>query len=215
MQMFKICVHACRKYGLKIIIDLHAAPGSQNGFQHSSTRDGSQEWGKSDENIQQTVDVISFLTARYHICTLFHNSQVHTILYISNFDDSPHVLYYRYAKSPSLYAIELLNEPLSPGVTLERLTKYYKAGYDAVRKHSTAVYVVMSNRLGPSEHRELFPLANSFTRPVIDVHYYSIFDDLFENMTAQQNIDFIYNNRSSDLNFITASNGPLIFVGKF
>ncbi|KAI5435823.1 probable glucan 1,3-beta-glucosidase A [Lathyrus oleraceus] len=173
-----------QKYGLKIIIDLHAAPGSQNGFQHSSTRDGSQEWGKSDENIQQTVDVISLLTARY-------------------------------AKSPSLYAIELLNEPLSPGVTLERLTKYYKAGYDAVRKHSTAAYVVMSNRLGPSEHRELFPLANSFTRPVIDVHYYSIFDDLFENMTAQQNIDFIYNNRSSDLNFITASNGPLIFVGEW
>lgn len=63
MQIFKIlCI--CRKYGLKIIIDLHAAPGSQNGFQHSSTRDGSQEWGKSDENIQQTVDVISFLTAR-------------------------------------------------------------------------------------------------------------------------------------------------------
>ncbi|XP_058751089.1 probable glucan 1,3-beta-glucosidase A [Vicia villosa] len=173
-----------QKYGLKIIIDLHAAPGSQNGFQHSSTRDGSQEWGKSDENIQQTVDVISFLTARY-------------------------------AKSPSLYAIELLNEPLSPGVTLEILNKYYKAGYDVVRKHSTTAYVVMSNRLGPSEHKELFPLANGFTRSVIDVHYYNIFDDSFENMTAQQNIDFIYNNRSSDLSFITTSNGPLTFVGEW
>ena len=52
---------------MKIIIDLHAAPGSQNGWAHSSSRDGSQEWGKTDENIQQTVDVIEFLTARYII----------------------------------------------------------------------------------------------------------------------------------------------------
>lgn len=51
----------CRKYGLKVIIDLHAAPGSQNGYEH---RDDSQEWGQTDENIQQTVDVIDFLSAR-------------------------------------------------------------------------------------------------------------------------------------------------------
>jgi aryl-phospho-beta-D-glucosidase BglC (GH1 family) len=50
---------------VKIIIDLHAAPGSQNGWEHSSSRDGSQEWGKTDDNIQQTVAVIEFLTARY------------------------------------------------------------------------------------------------------------------------------------------------------
>ncbi|XP_004513707.1 probable glucan 1,3-beta-glucosidase A [Cicer arietinum] len=173
-----------QKYGLKIIIDLHAAPGSQNGFQHSSSKDGSQEWGKEDENIQETVDVISFLIARY-------------------------------ANHPSLYAIELLNEPLSPGVTLESLNKYYKACYDVVRGHSTTTYVVMSNRLGPLEPKELFPLANGLMGSVIDVHYYNIFDDLFENKTVQQHIDFIYNNRSSELNFITTSNGPLTFVGEW
>jgi hypothetical protein len=123
-------------------------------------------------------------------------------------------MFCRYVKNPSLYAVELINEPLSPGVTLESLNKYYKAGYDAVRKHSSTTYVVMSNRLGPSEPKELFPLANGLMRCVIDVHYYNIFNDLFENMTAQQNIDFIYNNRSSELNFITTSNGPLTFVGK-
>jgi len=68
---------------LKIIIDLHAAPGSQNGFQHSSTRDGSQEWGKSDENIQQTVDVISFLTARLIHIVFVHYFIIYT-LYVSN-----------------------------------------------------------------------------------------------------------------------------------
>lgn len=47
-----------------MIVDLHAAPGSQNGWEHSASRDGSQEWGQTDDTIPQTVDVIDFLTAR-------------------------------------------------------------------------------------------------------------------------------------------------------
>ncbi|ONI35051.1 hypothetical protein PRUPE_1G512300 [Prunus persica] len=173
-----------QKYGLKVIIDLHAAPGSQNGFEHSASRDGSQEWGQTDENIQQTVDVIDFLTARY-------------------------------ARSPSLYAVELINEPFSPGASLQNVTKFYKAGYAAVRKHSSTAYVVFSNRLGPMEPRELFPLANGLKGSVIDVHYYSLFVSAFDNLTVQQNIDFIHTNRSQELNYVTTSNGPLTFVGEW
>ncbi|PRQ21502.1 putative glucan 1,3-beta-glucosidase [Rosa chinensis] len=173
-----------QKYGLKVIIDLHAAPGSQNGYEHSASRDGSQEWGQTDANIQQTVDVIEFLTARY-------------------------------AKSPSLYAVELINEPLSPGTSLQNLTTYYKAGYAAVRKHSSTAFVVFSNRLGPREPTELFPVASGLKRVVIDVHYYNLFESAFDNLTVQQNIDFIYTNRTTDLNTVTTSNGPLTFVGEW
>ncbi|KAI3460008.1 hypothetical protein Pfo_016671 [Paulownia fortunei] len=172
------------KYGIKVIVDLHAAPGSQNGWEHSSSRDGSQEWGQTDDNIQQTVDVIDFLAARY-------------------------------AKSPSLLAVELINEPLSPGVSVENVTKFYKAGYDAVRKHSPTAYVVLSNRLGPSEPRELFTLANGMTRSVIDVHFYNLFSSIFNDLTVEQNIEYIYNNRSAQLRELTTSNGPLILVGEW
>ncbi|XP_050264422.1 probable glucan 1,3-beta-glucosidase A isoform X1 [Quercus robur] len=172
-----------KKYGVKIIIDLHAAPGSQNGWEHSSSRDGSQEWGKTDENIQQTVDVIEFLTARY-------------------------------AKNPSLYAVELINEPRAPGASQESLNKYYKAGYEAVRKHSNA-YVVLSNRLGPADPREFLSLASGFMRSVIDVHYYNLFSSEFDSMTVQQNIDFVHTNRASRLNHVTTSNGPRILIGEW
>lgn len=172
------------KYGIKVIIDLHAAPGSQNGWEHSASRDGSQEWGKTDENIQQTVNVIEFLTARY-------------------------------AKSRSLFAVELINEPLSPGVGLDRLTKYYRAGIEAVRRHSSTAYVVLSNRLGPHEPRELFDLANGFSRVAIDVHHYNLFSSIFDGLSAQQNIDYVFQNRTQQLSEITASNGPLVFVGEW
>ncbi|XP_059631412.1 probable glucan 1,3-beta-glucosidase A [Cornus florida] len=173
-----------QKYGVNVIIDLHAAPASQNGYEHSSSRDGSQEWGKTDQNIQQTVDVIDFLTARY-------------------------------AKNPSLYAVELINEPLSPGASLESLNKYYSAGYEAVRKHSSTAYVVFSNRLGEHDPKEFFPLVSGLKGSVIDIHYYNLFSDIFNSMTVQQNIDFIYTNRSSQLSQVTTSNGPLIFVGEW
>lgn len=48
---------------MKVIIDLHAAEGSQNGNDHSGTRDGYTEWG--DSYIPNTVQVIDFLAERF------------------------------------------------------------------------------------------------------------------------------------------------------
>ncbi|KAJ8561419.1 hypothetical protein K7X08_027609 [Anisodus acutangulus] len=177
-----------RTYELKVIIDLHAAPGSQNPWEHSANRDGTIEWGKTDDIIQQTVEVIDFLTARY-------------------------------AKNPSLYAVELINEPLAPEVTLDMVKKYYQAGYNAVRKHSSTAYVVMSNRLS-SDPTELLTFASGLKGSVIDVHYYNFFsrifdNSIFDNMSVQQNLEFVNTNRSAELNTVTQSNGLLTFVGEW
>ncbi|KAK6923803.1 Glycoside hydrolase, family 5 [Dillenia turbinata] len=52
-------------YDIKCIIDLHAAPGSQNGMEHSASRDGSVGWPISQDYISQTLHVIDFLSSRY------------------------------------------------------------------------------------------------------------------------------------------------------
>ncbi|RLN01117.1 putative glucan 1,3-beta-glucosidase A isoform X1 [Panicum miliaceum] len=172
------------KYKLGVIIDLHAAPGSQNPWEHSSSRDGAQEWGKTDANIAQTVQVIEFLASRY-------------------------------ATSPSLFAVELLNEPLAPRAALDSLARYYRAGYDAVRRHSPAAYVVMSNRLSSGNSTELLPFAGGLQGAVIDVHYCTVFNSAFSNFTVQQNIDFVRTNFSGELAAVTTQNGPLTFVGEW
>ncbi|KAG2623708.1 hypothetical protein PVAP13_3KG076900 [Panicum virgatum] len=172
------------KYKLGVIIDLHAAPGSQNPWEHSSSRDGTQEWGTTDANIAQTVQVIEFLASRY-------------------------------ATSPSLFAVELMNEPLAPRATLDSLTRYYRDGYDAVRRHSPAAYVVMSNRLSSGNATELLQFAGGLRGAVIDVHYYTMFNSMFSNFTVQQNIDFVRTNFSGELAAITTQNGPLTFVGEW
>jgi hypothetical protein len=63
-----------------------------------------------------------------------------------------------------------MNEPLAPRATLDSLTKYYRDGYNAVRKHSPTAYVVMSNRLSSGNSTELLQFASGFQGAVIDVH---------------------------------------------
>ncbi|XP_039161270.1 probable glucan 1,3-beta-glucosidase A [Eucalyptus grandis] len=169
------------KYGLKVIIDLRAAPGSQNGWERSSSRDGFREWGDTDDTILATLHVIEFLT-------------------------------FRYGKSPSLYAVDLLNEPLAETLPQEIVSKFYIAGYKAVRKHSAA-YVIMSCMLETSSGELLLPDANSLDRTVVDMQCYFLCDTELD--TIQDTLPFFYEGWFAQLESLATSNGPLIFVGEW
>ncbi|KAI9726654.1 MAG: exo-1,3-beta-glucanase [Cirrosporium novae-zelandiae] len=52
-----------RAAGLKVMIDLHGAPGSQNGFDNSGHR-GSIDW-TSDDTVSETLTVLLALASRY------------------------------------------------------------------------------------------------------------------------------------------------------
>ncbi|EEC66827.1 hypothetical protein OsI_33272 [Oryza sativa Indica Group] len=172
------------KYNLGVIVDLHAAPGSQNPWEHSGSRDGSQTWGTTDETIIQTVQVIDFLASRY-------------------------------AKSPSLLAVELLNEPLAPKVSAGMLKKYYQDAYNAVQKYTSDAYVIMSNPISADYSNEILQFAGGFFGAVFDVHYYNMFNGSFDNTTAEWNIQFVRNERSAELRSVTKQNGPLTYVGEW
>ncbi|CAG8624743.1 24897_t:CDS:2, partial [Gigaspora margarita] len=53
-----------KKYGLKVIVDLHGAPGSQNGYDHTG-RYGPIKWQTGD-NIQRTLNVIKNITLTFN-----------------------------------------------------------------------------------------------------------------------------------------------------
>ncbi len=50
--------------GLKVLLDLHAAPGCQNGFDNGGIKDVC-EWHTKDEYIAHSVDIVGRLAARY------------------------------------------------------------------------------------------------------------------------------------------------------
>ncbi|XBJ22911.1 hypothetical protein VPH35_001211 [Triticum aestivum] len=65
LQALDIAFTWAERHNIHVIIDLHAAPGSQNPDAHSGGRDGSQTWG--DSQIVQTVQVIDFLAASFTV----------------------------------------------------------------------------------------------------------------------------------------------------
>ncbi len=52
------------KNNLKLLLDLHGAPGSQNGWDHSG-RSGPINWPKDPENIQETLRVLENFAQKY------------------------------------------------------------------------------------------------------------------------------------------------------
>lgn len=58
-------VEQAAKQGLYIILDLHGAPGSQNGFEHSGFIERTPKLWTSEENIQATVDIWKFISKHY------------------------------------------------------------------------------------------------------------------------------------------------------
>ncbi|KAI0734298.1 glycoside hydrolase [Fomitopsis betulina] len=48
------------EHGVHVIVDLHGAPDSQNGFDNSGQR-GSANWANNSSNIERTLDIIRFM----------------------------------------------------------------------------------------------------------------------------------------------------------
>jgi len=111
--------------GLHVILDLHGAPGSQNGFDNSGMQapmgQPDSEWGRGwlgvEENVKGTVDTISAMGAYVaHIESTFGLDNV--------------------------IAIELLNEPYAL-LELDSVREYYMTALDAVRSQHQTVPVFL------------------------------------------------------------------------
>lgn len=53
------------KYGLTVLISVHAARGSQNGYDHSSPSQSQGVWSAAPENVTNTLQFVDFLVTRY------------------------------------------------------------------------------------------------------------------------------------------------------
>lgn len=53
------------KYGLYVILDLHGAPGSQNGYEHSGAKERVAGLWTSEKNIAATISIWNFISKHY------------------------------------------------------------------------------------------------------------------------------------------------------
>lgn len=132
------------EFGLRVILDLHAAPGCQNGFDNGGIKDVC-EWHTKREYLDHSLDVLERIALRYQ-------------------------------SSPSLFAIEVLNEPRWD-VPTSILKEYYRDAYHAIRAHCSLERIAVMFHDGFRSHEEFlgFPQAEKFENVIFDVHRYQCF----------------------------------------
>jgi len=110
-----------RGTGLKIWIDLHGAPGSQNGFDNSGHKTATPGWQQGDTTAQ-TLAVLEKITAKYA------QSQYQDVV----------------------VGIELLNEPLSSELNMATLKQFYSDGFGQTRAVSDTPVILHDGFAAPS-----------------------------------------------------------------
>lgn len=115
------------KYGLKVLIDLHTVPGSQNGFDNGGIS-GVCKWAQQPESITFTLDVLERLAERYGKREeLLGIQPVNEPLLQKAWDEFEIMERYK--------AVDPKMAEGSGPVPLEILKQFYLDAYDRVRKH--------------------------------------------------------------------------------
>lgn len=136
-----------RAAGVKVMLDLHGAPGSQNGFDNSG-RQGPINWQQGN-TVSQTLDAIRGLASRYASA-----SDVVTSIQLLN---------------------EPL--PAAGASFLDNTKKFYQDGYSTIRATNKDTVVVLHDAFqGPGAWQGFLSPETGATHVMLDTHQYQIFD---------------------------------------
>jgi len=139
----------CRTAGLKVLIDLHGAPLSQNGFDNSGQKLAHPGWQGGD-SVNQTLQVLQTISKKY-----------------AGQDYADVVM-----------GIELLNEPLGPQLNVPQIKDFYRAGYQGVRDVGATTVVLHDAFIGTAAWDGfLMPSDSGAYYVALDHHEYQVFDN--------------------------------------
>ncbi|KAF2243713.1 glycoside hydrolase family 5 protein [Trematosphaeria pertusa] len=147
-----------RQVDLKVIIDLHGAPKSQNGFDHSGHKLPSPQWGQGD-SIPQTHKVLKMMEDKYAIKSM----------------------------QDVVIAIEVLNEPFLSMLDSNMVKQFYRDSYYNLRKISDTPLMIHDGFWDPAWlNGFLTPSDNNAQFVIVDHHEYQIFDSNLVAMSPTQ-----------------------------
>lgn len=142
-------IEYCRKYGLRVKLDLHGIPGSQNGWNHSG-RQGVVGWlngTDGDLNAQRSLEI--------------HDQ-------LSQFFAQP-----RYKNVVTIYG--LVNEPKMLSLPIESVLNWTTAATELIQKNGvTAMIAFHDGFLNLSKWK--YMLKNGPPNMLLDTHQYTIFN---------------------------------------
>lgn len=164
---------------LKVWVDLHGVPGSQNGFDNSGLRNiGYPGWFNHTENLSLTHKVLKQIYTKY-----------------GNINNSSSTLY-----QETVIAIEVVNEPLGPLLDMNKVKQFYSETYKDARElqliNNTIVFHDAFQPMGYwNTFKNLPQISNNITNTtlknyniLIDHHRYEVFSSGALNETIAQHL---------------------------
>lgn len=136
----------CRIHGLKLWVDLHGIPGSQNGFDNSGRRDV-YEWMNPEENYNLGIQVLQYIYDKY------------------GGDEYSDVI----------IGYQNLNEPLHGRYEISKIIDFDKTTYQMFREKSSNYFVFHDAFLPISFWKDQLK-EPGFCGTVLDHHRYEVFD---------------------------------------
>ncbi|KAF1851291.1 glycoside hydrolase family 5 protein [Cucurbitaria berberidis CBS 394.84] len=154
-----------RGLGLKIVIDLHGAPGSQNGYDNSGQRIDRPTW-QSGDTVQQTLQVLKTISQRYAK---------------AEYQDV-------------IIGIQLLNEPALyyDNLSFDVTKQFYRDGFGQVREVSDTTVILHDGFKPPNNWNGfLTPSDNNAQNVAIDHHEYQVFNNDLLRMSPLQHQQYV------------------------
>ena len=152
------------KYGLKVLIDLHTVPGSQNGFDNGGLS-GVCKWAQQEESVEFTLNVLEKLSERYaHVESLWGIEIVNEPLTKAAWDTFNIMERYK-AVDPEMAAG-------SAPVELDFLKDFYVKAYRRMRKYLSEEKVIVFHDGFDIYAWKDFMREEEFKNVVLDTHQY-------------------------------------------
>ena len=152
------------KYGLKILIDLHTAPDSQNGFDNGGIS-GVCKWSQEPEEVEFELSVLERLAERYGTREGLWGIEVINEPILEDMWETMHVQERYPAVDPEKAAESKPN-------TIEFIRQFYLDAYDRLRKYMPEdKYVVIHDAFRLKAWKD-FMREDKYKNVVLDTHMY-------------------------------------------
>ncbi|KAI9356605.1 glycoside hydrolase superfamily, partial [Pilaira anomala] len=179
-----------RKYGLRVMVELHTAPGSQNGWNHSgkSGEIGFLNGTHGDENAQRTIEITTEMV---------------------RFFAKP-----EWANVVPLFGV--LNEPAMMSIPEEKVKSWYQDSYNAIRKllgAGNGPLLTYHDGFYPLETWAGF-FDKQYERIMLETHLYMTFDQNLVSMPRELQAEFPCTTWRKNLKEAKINAGPTM-VGEF
>lgn len=145
IKYLDLALQWARNHNLQVWIDLHGAPGSQNGFDNSGLRDSIQY--QTDTNIGVTLTALQAIFDKYGAASYLD----------------------------VVAGIEFLNEPLGPVLDMNQLKNFYEWAYKNARSVTQNTLIIHDAFQPFEYWNGFMPTGAEYYNIVLDHHHYQVF----------------------------------------